>query len=436
MISSHSRSRAGGVIVFCALSMLVLMTLAGLVLDGGNMFLMRQRLQAAVDAGALGAAQLLPATANITARATLLINLNSPGGTDLTVTTRNNFGGDPDRVEVVARVMYQPMLLSVIGLKALPISARAVGRNYIPPSTFDPFNFAGVYGENSVDFSGGGMVDSYDSTLGAYNALLPNGTRNVTQNATVVSDGAMNITGNGFIGGSISTLMPVTLGGNADVKTITAGGNVTINGSNATVTGKVITNGTFTGNRNQVGGTITENANVTIQSHTLPQIDTTTVATTNDNSSIPSGMSPTGSPPSITISGGNHTLPGGTYYLNSLTLSGTGSLTFSGTTKLYITGSYSMGGNFEIKNATNNKVGLFYTGSSDLVFNAKNGATFSSGVYAPNANIRLAGQGQFAGVYVAKQVNVAGGSAFHVDSGLSMPIAVNDETSIVFALSE
>lgn len=47
-----SRNRQGGVIVFCALALVVLLALSGLVVDGGMAFMLRSRLQTAVDGGA------------------------------------------------------------------------------------------------------------------------------------------------------------------------------------------------------------------------------------------------------------------------------------------------------------------------------------------------------------------------------------------------
>ena len=71
----------------------VLIAMAGLVVDGGNLFLLRQKLQTAVDAAALSAAVVMPSASLMGHRANLLVRLNNPGGRGLTVTTNPNFGG-------------------------------------------------------------------------------------------------------------------------------------------------------------------------------------------------------------------------------------------------------------------------------------------------------------------------------------------------------
>ena len=65
---SHRR-QGGGVAIMVALSLLVLLALVGLVIDGGLAYLVKARLNAAVDSAALAAARAVPAGNNQTEQA-------------------------------------------------------------------------------------------------------------------------------------------------------------------------------------------------------------------------------------------------------------------------------------------------------------------------------------------------------------------------------
>ncbi len=75
-------SQRGVVAVLTAVSMVALIAMAGLALDMGHAFLNKTRLQNALDAAALAAAQILDATGNPTVAAAdglAVFNLNAAG---------------------------------------------------------------------------------------------------------------------------------------------------------------------------------------------------------------------------------------------------------------------------------------------------------------------------------------------------------------------
>lgn len=425
---SRTSKRGGGVIVFAALSMVVLIAMTGLVIDGGNLFLIRQRLQAAADAGALAAAVAMPNPVAMGQRAEALVRLNNPGGRDLSVTVTPGFGGNPRRVEVMAQVFYTPCLLAVLGIRDMRIATRAVAENATATAgTWNPFGMDGIFGKTGVTFNGNANIDSYDSTLGSY------GPTNREELGNVITDGNFGMGGNGRIFGDLRSPGTVTLTGNAKVNRATAGGNTTMSG-NALIYGNLVTNGVanLSGNA-AILGTSTENAGVTIPLTDLPPIDMSGPQASNNNASIPSGARSAGTPPGISISGnGDYTLPPGTYYLNSLSISGNGKLRIGGATQLYVTGGISVSGN-GFFNANPNNLLVYSNGTS---LNWSGNARFAGGVYAPNAALNLSGNGEIFGNFIARTISSSGNGEFHLDRGLLGEINVPGATAGVYGLKE
>ena len=122
------KSESGQAFVLMALSLVVIMGMAALVVDVGNWYHTKRRLQATADAAALAGAQLLP-TDSGGAQAMALSYANKNGGdvagADIAVTST---AVADDTIGVRARKTDAGVFGSVLGIASADISARAKAR--------------------------------------------------------------------------------------------------------------------------------------------------------------------------------------------------------------------------------------------------------------------------------------------------------------------
>ena len=125
---SVRKSESGQAFVLMALSLVVIMGMAALVVDVGNWYHTKRRLQATADAAALAGAQLLP-TDSVGAQAMALSYANKNGGdvagADIAVTST---AVADDTIGVRARKTDAGVFGSVLGIASADISARAKAR--------------------------------------------------------------------------------------------------------------------------------------------------------------------------------------------------------------------------------------------------------------------------------------------------------------------
>jgi hypothetical protein len=259
----------------------------------------------------------------------------------------------------------------IFGKNAMDLSAQAVATPVFP---------CGFIGLDFVTISGGSYTDSYYSSQG-YSA------------ATAGSHG--NVCSNGNIGLS--------------------GGLTVVHGdAHAGTTGTYSTSGgaSTTGSTANLSYTLVE-----------PPVDTSAAAASNNNNNIPlSAFGKTAynsSTRAFTLSGGDHlTLPQGTYYFSTLTLSGGASLTVSSAVKIYCTGDVNAsGGSVTNTTAIPSNLQLYTTGSKCVLSGATQ--TYAE-VYCPGADItRSGGTSDFFGAMVGKSLTLSGGGGLHFDQSLA-----------------
>jgi hypothetical protein len=223
-------------------------------------------------------------------------------------------------------------------------------------------------------------------------------------------------------------------------------GNIIANGASGTIFGNVTAgpNSTFSGGA-QVYGSTTSATTVTA----LPSVVYVPPAT-NNNSSV-STISSSGA---IT---GNTTLPTGVYRLSSI--SG-GLVTITGQVKIYMDGDINLtsktagitiaaGGSLEIYTGNTsidlsgqgvlNPSGLpgrfkvFSGATSGHVVDLTGNSSIVGAVYAPDAEVRVAGNGQCFGSIVGNTITLSGGGSrggFHYDEALGL----GDDTLIKYSV--
>jgi hypothetical protein len=204
---SVRKSESGQAFVLMALSLVVIMGMAALVVDVGNWYHTKRRLQATADAAALAGAQLLPKdSAGAQAMALSYANKNGGdvAGADIAVTST---AVADDTIGVRARKTDAGIFGSVLGIASADISARAKARvgpplkaRYVAPMVvfcdhplihncngdstpdfgsdttmdYDPMGAPGAFGMLNLDGGNGtpGSSDEADWILHGFNKYL------------------------------------------------------------------------------------------------------------------------------------------------------------------------------------------------------------------------------------------------------------------------
>ena len=131
-------------------------------------------------------------------------------------------------------------------------------------SPFSP----GITGCSGISLSGSGKIDSYDSSLGDYNASLSDGSQNISEHAfvqTLGGDSTIILSGNGKIFGDVIASNSIQLTGSADIS-----GNVHSNGflslpNNSKIGGNVTAYLYYSQQSGSVGGSIQANGDITLK---------------------------------------------------------------------------------------------------------------------------------------------------------------------------
>jgi Tfp pilus assembly protein PilX len=239
----------------------------------------------------------------------------------------------------------------------------------------------GVFSDGKLTISGGGLSDSYDSEVAAYNAA--------------------------------------TAGNNGDL----AADSIVVLSSSTVVKGDVIATGTVSGGI--VSGSITQNAPAFPPYPVLscPAGGYTPAA------SVPltAGVTYTAATGVLKISGGNILtlpVPPTTYYFSQVITSGGSQITFNNPSNLHVDVWIDdkldlSGGGFINPSGKATQLGLWgcgANGSSTWTLSGGSGAYFS--VYAPNHAVTVSGSGDLWGSVIGKTVTASGGSKFHYDEAL------------------
>jgi hypothetical protein len=233
----------------------------------------------------------------------------------------------------------------------------------------------GLFAKYSADLSGGGITDSYDSSLGTYSSQTPGSQGNVGSN-----------------------------------------GSITNNGSPTTINGSEYAGGTITPGQATVTG-------VSYQGQPLVALPPVTPPCTNPNPTS-AGITPANDYNSSTgtlrgNSSDNVVLAPGTYCFSSVTLNGNATLTVNaGTVNIYLLGSgdsYFTGGG--IINATGVPSNLrIYATSAVSAITVNGGAQAGMVIYAPETNLTFNGGSSIYGSAVGGTISFAGGTNFHYDT--------------------
>ncbi|MBU4258114.1 MAG: hypothetical protein KKH45_01815 [Proteobacteria bacterium] len=250
-----------------------------------------------------------------------------------------------------------------------------------------------AFGCDEVQMSGGGVTDSFDSSIGSYASQAVNtdswGNMIALSNGDVGSNGDIKLTGGSAVNGD------ATPGPGCSVSS-SGGGGVT--------------------------GSTAPNSKV----EDCTPLDLTsmmsTASSTNDNGTIPAltdkGKDPFKTPGSLDLhlSGGdNIELSAGTYYFTDVSLGGGSTITTSGKVTIYVEGNYDISGGGVINSGNATNLAVYVSGTQAKL---TGGSGTAGAIYAPNADVLISGGGEINGSVFGKTVKNSGGSDFHYDEAL------------------
>lgn len=386
-----STRRRGVVAVLVGITLITLLLFASLAIDVGYICALTAEMQNNADAGAMAGASALREGdyAGYHDRALQIIALNQQpqgylslddqvvevGTWDKALLTFTALdpanAASANAVRVVGWRHDAPLFFAaIIGKTSTDVSRSAVA--LVTPSC------NGLWGLNQITIPGSVMIDSYDSTDGAYSA----GT--AQQNGDVCSNGDIRVQGSADIYGD--------------------------------VLGNTVT---------EIGGALTISGIVeeTVDTIDAPPVDFGDVATNNDNATIPltdngsAAFNPAEKKLRIPA-GDNLTLAAGTYYFTSIVFNAPSTLTLTGPVVFYLAGNFDASSS-GILNTTQNPADLTIY-STGTTINMSGGVSFYGSIYAPNATISLSGNTDYYGALVGGTVDFKGNFSFHVDESLQL----------------
>lgn len=462
------RARPGAVLLLVVLGLVTILGMLGLVIDGGNLYLVRAKAQTAADAAALAAVAVLHTTATMP--------LPLPPDLDTTLRTRMQdaadaiapwnvrvgcsvssavnwpYRGDRSRVEVVNETAYQPLFLWAVGAQVVRVTNHAVARTVVGDSSRPArgiYSTAITLGSTpSVTSAGQAItIDSYDSRLGPY------GNANRGDDATVVGTEWVVVNNAGVagaqtrIGGSVTTRRYLQIGAGIAGTGSRVTGDVLstsplvapVMAGNARIDGDLSSNAPgllwlpalplYPLAPASVGGRKIANAGAAHPTIPLAPIDFAAAASSNNNASIQSQFQLEDlvslDPPRVNLFTPNQvlSLTGGTYYFEELVITGQNSRIdiLSGPVYLYVRNAVTIAATCEINNTTRDPKQLqVFIGGENLLPSTWNSVTsFYGAIHAPRTSLTLAGNGDFYGtVLVGGLLTDLLSGNFHVDLGL------------------
>jgi Flp pilus assembly protein TadG/cytoskeletal protein CcmA (bactofilin family) len=347
------QSQRGTAAVIVALMLIVLMGFGGFAIDIGNLYVVKTKMQNAVDAAVCGGGLELPNTGQATTQAYSLITANDfdPNSAPVTFTqdTVRNPGNAPE-INCTMTNNARTYFMGLFGFQTVPIT---------------------VLAEGILLQSGGSSVGGpFDYALFSNLNLPLSGTRNITgsvhSNHTLAMSGSCHIIGNAEGATGVTVSGTNTISGTVQADTLS---HIIMSGSN------------------DIGSTSDGAGNIAMPDYSQ-QIQNVAATTYTGNK---------------TLSGVNN-IEGSIYVSGSLTCSGVttngtgailanGNITTSGTTTVGGSGQvclYSANGNITI------------SGTLDC------GANGSAIIYAPNGTVTISGTQTIHGSIIANQIIISG----------------------------
>lgn len=311
------------------------------------------------------------------------------------------------------------------GVITIPKQPRIVKQIRVGGRTGSRIWSNGIVAKGAVTFSGSADIDSYDSSLGPYNALT-----NRSDKATVATNTTVTLTGAAAIYGYVATggSQP-NVGGSGRVYGATSPSSPLVDPSrvrtdfNTNLTDATAPTGTATSlGAYSIGG---------VTSATLPRAGDLPgpngryLYTCSSMSVGASGNLKILGPVDIIVTG-NVSVGGAAY----IAVGGVGATDPS--LNLYSPGTIDIGGSGMVNNTSlaikATIWGTLPTGATKQSITVSGAGAFTGTIYAPNGNITLSGSGGVYGAVIGNAVTLSGASDIHYDVQLGSAVSVGGPT--------
>ena len=326
------------------------------------------------------------------------------GATEVTLNAANCQAMTP-----TATPVYMLTALAVSQTPGTTSGARRLVQAEVALNPSSAFNY-GLFGTGTgcgdVSFTGNGHTDSFDGSKGPYSSSNSSNT-----GGDVGSNGNVTLTGNASIGGSVGVL-PAAQG--QPVVEGPCPSNYTISGGNAGLVS----------NPSNTLIPLTAKINFPTPPQIVPAPPTTSVTYSKDTNLVP------GSYGNISLSGkATLTLAPGVYNVNSMSLSGQSQIVITpvGQVVLNIAGNGVSGGNvLDLSgNSVNNQAlnandfQINYSGNGSINVTGNASSTYFV-LNAPNASVKITGNGDIFGAVVGATIQDSGNGGFHYDKNVKL----------------
>lgn len=390
------RARSGNVLLSTIIVLPALFGFVSLAVDYGRLIGARSELRDATDAAARHAAGgISSGPSTVRARAKESAAENRVVGTALVLTDADIQLGMWDQnaetftvlsgaaeatanavrinaVRSASRGTAIPLVFAkLIGVSSSDIYARATAA----VSTTEGSSGYAVVGLSEVKMENNAIVDSYNSSSGAYSAGIATSQAEVSSNDEFEMKNNAQVRGNAHAG---------------------PGESVEFN-NHASVTG---------------------NTTSLAQEQEFDDVDTSTAASSNNNSAIPAAYFSSGSRKFELENNESYTLPAGTYYFDEFKLKNNTLLTFGGAVNIYTTGKVELENNARLT-AYENRPGnvRLYVDEADVKL--KNNVLVQAAIYAPGSKFEIENNAELSGILVANEIKLKNNSKIHADLSIS-----------------
>jgi hypothetical protein len=278
------------------------------------------------------------------------------------------------RATITQKPGTSTLIVTVRGGASTILATRGVRMEYKPSVRSQV-----LVGVTGVTMSGSAFTDSYDSSRGAYNA------GSAGRNGSIASNGNISLSN-----------------------------TAKINGDARPGPGKAVA--------------LLDTASVTGSRLPLPSPITYPSVT------LPGGVTNLGD---VVMSSGTQNVPGGTYLIRNLNLSGTATINWMGPVTLYIQNSYSVSGGVVIntyQNSPKNRTLYFLPTCTTATWSGSNSCV--GDLYAPDTNFTVSGSVQKFGRIIAKSINNSSTGGMHADNSLPQPGGMGSYEPIFGAYEE
>jgi Flp pilus assembly protein TadG len=386
--------RRGTVLIYTTMGMVAFAGFASLAIDVAHVHFAKLQLQVAADAAARAACQALPngtVAAQNAAVAVAAANKVDGSPVNLNPSTDLTFG-----VWNPTTKAFTPLAGAAIAnanaVRVAPVRSKAHGNAV-------SLSLASVVGIGTCDIAASGTA-CRGGNVGAYSLIGLNG---------------IVMSGSGFTDSYNALQGPYSVASAHHKGSIASNGNISLQGS-ARVDGDA---------RCGVGMTTTVQGTALVTGLNAPLGSVMTYP----SATLPSSYQNLGD---VSMSSGTVDIPGGTYYIGHLTLSGTSVINWTGPTVLYIGYSYNVSGGAQIntyRSLPANRILKFLPTCTTATWTGTNQNVGE--MYAPDTDFTIGGTVDLYGRVVARTLNVNTDGGLHYDESLGPPGGVNAGAAVI-----